>query len=104
MKDNLEQTKKYSELLEFYGRLLTTSQQQIMSDYYLFDLSLGEISENRKISRSAVLDTITKTAKKLEKFEGKLGLVKHFKEGKEKSRGQVLAALEELEGKIKHGI
>lgn len=104
MKDNLEQTKKYSSLLEFYGRLLTASQQQIMSDYYLFDLSLGEISENRKISRSAALDTIQKASKKLESFEEKLGLVKAFDESRAKSRGQALIAIEELEGKIKHGI
>ncbi len=104
MKDNLALTKKYSELLEFYGRLLTESQRQIMSDYYLFDLSLSEISENCNISRSGALDTINKASQKLEVFEEKLNLVKSFHESKTKNRGQARAAIEELEGKIKHGI
>lgn len=104
MKDNLESLKKYSDMLEFYGRLLTPSQRQIMSDYYLFDLSLSEISENRKISRSAALDAIKRASKKLESYEDKLGLIQAFRECKARSRGQSLTALEELEGKIKNGI
>ena len=104
MKDNLESLKKYSDMLEFYGRLLTPSQRQIMSDYYLFDLSLSEISENRKISRSAALDAINRASKKLESYEERIGLIKAFFESKAKSRGQALTALEELEGNIKNGI
>jgi len=104
MKDNLALTKKYSELLDYYGSLLTISQKQIMSDYYLLDLSLSEISDNLKISRSAVLDTIRKASSKLESFETKMRLIEHFKSSKEKHDGMALSAIEELEGKVKNGI
>ncbi|MFA5421839.1 MAG: hypothetical protein WC344_03485 [Bacilli bacterium] len=104
MKDHLSEINMYSELLDFYGRLLTDAQLQIMSDYYLYDLSLAEISENRKITRSAALDAIKQASKKLDSFEAKLGLVHAFKECKQNSEGPALTALEELEGKIKNGL
>lgn len=104
MKDHIELTKHYGELLDLYGRLLTESQRDIMSDYYLFDLSLAEISENRKISRSAVLDTINKTAVKLDNFEEKLGLAKIFEQCKSDGNIERLQIIDEIEGKIKNGI
>ena len=104
MKDNLAEKKYYSELLDYYGRLLTNPQKQIMSDYFLCDLSLSEIAEERHVSRTAILDAIQKSSKKLVAVESKLGLLKIFKEGKEKANPQVLFALNELEGKIKNGI
>jgi predicted DNA-binding protein YlxM (UPF0122 family) len=33
---------------------LTAEQRDVFQDYYLYDLSLSEIAENRSISRSAV--------------------------------------------------
>lgn len=104
MKDNLAQTKYYSELLDFYGRLLTDSQREIMSDYYLYDLSLSEISENRAISRSAASDTIRKASKKLELYEEKMGLIKIFQSLKEQKSERQLAVITDIEGKIKNGI
>lgn len=104
MKDHIELTKHYGELLDFYGRLLTESQRDIMSDYYLCDLSLAEISQNRHISRSAVLDTIKKTAAKLDNFEEKLGLAKIFEKYKSDKSIEILQIIDEIEGKIKNGI
>ena len=104
MKDNLAQTKYYSELLDFYGRLLTDSQREIMSDYYLYDLSLSEISENRAISRSAASDTIRKASKKLELYEEKMGLLKIFQSCKEQKSELQITLIAEIEGKIKNGI
>ncbi|MFA5481182.1 MAG: sigma factor-like helix-turn-helix DNA-binding protein [Bacilli bacterium] len=104
MKDNLAEAKRFSELLDFYGRFLTPAQQQIMSDYYLCDLSLSEISENRTVSRSAVLDSIKTASKKLLSYEEKLGLAKLFEETKNKASKTQLQIIEELEGKIKNGI
>lgn len=104
MKDHIELTKHYGDLLDFYGRLLTVSQRDIMSDYYLYDLSLAEISQNRQISRSAVSDTIRKAATKLENFEEKLGLAKIFAQYKAKLTDKSKIIIEEIEGKIKNGI
>ena len=67
-------------LFECYGQLLTKSQREIFDGYYGCDLSLGEIAENRGISRSAVDDSLTKSCAKLEDFEAKL----HYYEKKNK--------------------
>ena len=40
------------------------------------DLSITEISENRKISRAAVEDALRKGIKKLEYYEGRLNILK----------------------------
>ncbi len=62
-------------LLEAYEALLTEKQREIMDDYYRYDLSLGEISSSRSISRAGVYDTIKKSVDKLEEFEAKLQLI-----------------------------
>lgn len=63
-------------LLECYESLLTEKQREVMDDYYRYDLSLGEIAENRSISRAGVHDTLQKSNEKLEEFECKLLLLK----------------------------
>ncbi|OCN04987.1 hypothetical protein A4S06_09460 [Erysipelotrichaceae bacterium MTC7] len=65
-------------LLDFYEDLLTEKQRAIMNDYYREDYSLGEIAENRNISRSAVSDNIKRVTKILEDYEKKLHLIKKF--------------------------
>jgi uncharacterized protein len=45
-----------------------------MDNYFKFNLSLSEISENLKISRSAVLDTINHSKNKLFQYEKSLNL------------------------------
>ena len=49
-------------LNEIYGKFLTARQSEIVSQYYDYDLSLQEISENLGISRQAVLDAVKKEA------------------------------------------
>lgn len=61
-------------LFDFYGNLLTDRQQNIFKLYFHDDLSLGEISENLKISRQAVYDTIKRTEDILKNYEDKLAL------------------------------
>lgn len=56
-------------LLDTYGKLLTTHQQRLMSDYYRFNLSLKEIADQQGISRAAVSDTLNKAKKSLYHFE-----------------------------------
>ena len=67
--DNLEKVILMNKLLNIYGELLTNTQKEILSDYYEFNLSISEISENRNISRAAVEDAIKKGSKKIENFE-----------------------------------
>jgi len=56
-------------LFDTYGKLLTTHQQRLMSDYYRFNLSLQEIADQQGISRAAVLDTLQKAKASLSHFE-----------------------------------
>ena len=62
-------------LFEIYGDLLTTSQIEIINDYYFYDLSLSEIAINRHISRSAVEDALKKGEKKLYEYEKTLNIL-----------------------------
>ena len=62
------------ELYELYKELLTVHQQKLVSDYYVYDLSLGEISENNGISRQGVYDTLKKAKAQLYEYENKLKL------------------------------
>ena len=62
----------YAELCEVYGNLLTEKQRDITTLYYSNDLSLGEISEIKNISRQSVLDTLEKVKAILDKYEAEL--------------------------------
>ncbi|MFU0801280.1 MAG: DNA-binding protein [Xylanivirga thermophila] len=64
---------KISILLDMYGNLLTEKQQDVMDLYYNYDLSLGEIAENRHISRQGVRDLIKRGEDTLLDAEDKLG-------------------------------
>ena len=58
-----------------YGSLLTERQREIITQYYDYDLSLMEISQNLSISRQAVLDAIKKGSEQLKDYESKLKIV-----------------------------
>lgn len=62
----------YAELCEVYGSLLTEKQRDITTLYYAKDLSLGEISEIKGISRQSVLDTLEKVRAILDRYEAEL--------------------------------
>ena len=79
MKDIL----KSSLLYDFYGELLTEHQKEIYEDFVLNDLSLGEIAEERGISRQGVHDLIKRCDKLLNGYEDKLHLVERFSKTKE---------------------
>lgn len=59
-------------LYDIYGKLLTNKQQQIFEEYYLYNLSLREIAENRKISYQGVRDSIKSSENMLKNFEDKI--------------------------------
>lgn len=71
----MEKDLNYSELYEVYKKLLTENQSEVFNLYYLCDLSLGEISEIKNISRQGVSDTLSKTRELLEDYENKLELL-----------------------------
>lgn len=70
-------------LYDFYGELLTQHQREIYEDFALNDLSLGEISVNRGISRQGVYDIIKRCRKQLISYEEKLHLVERFLQAKD---------------------
>ncbi len=88
-------------LYDFYGELLTDHQKEIYELYHLDDFSLGEISEQLKISRQGVYDTVKRCDKLLENYENKLQLVNKFLSNKEKIdkvAKYAESALEDLSG------
>ncbi len=70
----------YSELFSIYKELLTEKQADVFSLYAECDLSLGEISEIKNISRQGVSDTINKTKEILLGYESKLKLLQKRRE------------------------
>lgn len=70
MEENIYLTK----LFDYYGTLLTDKQQQYFIDYYMENLSITEISENRCVSRNAVFKQIKDAETNLINYENKLKL------------------------------
>ena len=71
---SLEENVRIGLLLDAYGELLSDKQKQMLFDFVINDMSLGEIALNCNVSRSAVLDAINKAKQKLEHYEQILGL------------------------------
>lgn len=80
----MERNVEISMLLQFYGRLLTKKQYDLLDDYYNNDLSLSEIAENLGITRQAVRDILKKGENKLFEYEEKLDVMKKTMEQEEK--------------------
>ena len=76
MKDDLT----FLRLWDLYSPLLTANQREITDLYFNFDLSLGEIAEQKGVSRQSVSDCLSKSRKQLEKYEEKLGFCKALDE------------------------
>lgn len=76
--DKMEKLVRVGILLDFYGKLLSEKQYQIMELHYLNDFSLSEIGEELGVSRQSVFDTLKRSEEKLDSFENQLGLVEKF--------------------------
>ena len=72
MKDDL----RFLQLWDLYSPLLTATQKEISDLYFNYDLSLGEIAEQKGVSRQSVSDCLQKCRKQLEKYEEKLGFAR----------------------------
>jgi predicted DNA-binding protein YlxM (UPF0122 family) len=69
-------------LLDYYGDLLTETQQTVMKLYYEDDLGFSEIAENRNVSRNAVHDMIKTCEQLLVDYEKKLALYQKWQRRK----------------------
>lgn len=94
----MEEKVKISMLCEFYGKLLTEKQYELINDYYNNDLSLSEIAENNNITRQAVRDIIKKGEKKLFEYEEKLKFMQRTLD-QEKQIEKALSKLLEIQKK-----
>ena len=81
-------------LLDIYSPLLTATQREIADLYFNYDLSLGEIAEQKGVSRQSVSDCLQKCRKQVEKYEEKLGFLKTVDEMQAK-----IDSLQKAEGK-----
>ena len=82
MKDDIERVEYVSMLYDFYGSLLSDSQNEIMALYHEDNLSLSEIAEELGQTRQAVHYNLRKAEKALKSYEEKLGLVASYKENR----------------------
>ncbi len=88
-------------LYDFYGELLTAHQQSIYEDAVYNDMSLGEIAEERGISRQGVHDLIKRCDRILQDYESKLHLVERFDKAKSKvAEIQILTQLPDSEEEL----
>ena len=76
--DHVEKLVEIGILYDFYGKLLSEKQFQIIELYYIYDLSLSEIGEELDITKQGVSDTLKRAEKKLFQFEDTLGLAGKF--------------------------
>lgn len=107
--EKINKALRYNELFLLYGKLLSSTQKEILESYYSYDLSISEIASERGVSRAAIEDALQKGTQKLEEYEEKLSLlekkenilkiINKMKEG-ELSPEQ-LSLLEEIERSIK---
>ena len=79
-------------LYDFYGELLTEHQKEIYELFVLDDYSLGEIAQEKGISRQGVHDLIKRCGHILDDYETKLHLVERFVSLKEKVEAIRMAA------------
>ena len=68
----MNKREKIIKLYDIYSSLLTQKQKKIFEKYYYEDLSLSEISENEKISKSYVGKSLQNIINKLEMYEKNL--------------------------------
>ena len=98
----MEKKLELSLLLEFYGKILSERQRELIEYYCNDDLSLAEISELTGITRQGARDGIKKAELILEDCEVKLGMYKAYSD-REKALEKLLSLAERLAGKYSFG-
>ena len=59
----------YTKLFDCYGELFTEKEQDVFKDYYFDNLSMQEIADNNRVSKSAIHKTLQSGIEKLEVYE-----------------------------------
>ena len=80
----IEKNIYFNELFDLYQELLSPHQREIVYLYYGLNLSLGEIAEEKNISRNGVYDALKKGEEALVNFEEKLHLFQKKNEREKK--------------------
>lgn len=100
----IEERVEVAILMKYYGGLLTEKQREVVSLYVDDNLSLAEVSEELKISRQAVKDSLDKTYEALKDAEEKLNFIKRdnsikelIENNKEMSQSTKLKLISKLE-------
>jgi len=98
-------------LLDEYEPLLAKSQAEALTMYLRYDLSLGEIAEEKGISRAASFDAVKKGIAKLESFEASLHLLeikrrrdRFFEEATSCDKDELPKLIHEYKEDSTHGI
>lgn len=75
-----EKKSSFTELFDTYGELLTPRKKEICELYLNYDLSLGEIGEEKGISRQSVSDCLRTSCEQMKEYDSKLGVIALKKE------------------------
>lgn len=106
-----EKAGEFIALFDTYGEILTAAQRDVCKKYLEYDLSLGEIAEEKGVSRQSVSDSLKKSCERLKSFENGLGAIalkerlakieRLCKEAEQKVRGakKSVGALQSVEAK-----
>lgn len=86
-------------LFDFYGKLLTERQYNIVDLFYMEDFSLSEIGEELEITRQGVYDTLKRAEEKLYQYEKTLGLASKFRASQDNIK-RILELTEEINKSI----
>lgn len=73
--DTLQARGRLLALFERYGALLTAHQRDVVDLYLRSDWSLAEIATHQGTSRAAVHDIVRRSARALQDYEKRLGLL-----------------------------
>ncbi len=66
---------QYQQLFDIYEKLLTSAQREVCYLYFMCDLSLTEIAEQKKVSKQSVSTMLSISKQLLEEYEDKLLLL-----------------------------
>ena len=75
-----EKESSWPEVFDTYGELLTPRKKEICELYLNYDLSLGEIGEEKGISRQSVSDCLRTSCEQMKEYDSKLGVIALKKE------------------------
>ena len=92
----MENKFEVSLLLDFYGKLLTEKQYEILNLYINDDYSLSEISKEYNISRQGIYDNIKRGKIFLYEIESKLELLKKYTKKQDKIK-EIIELIEKID-------